>query len=102
MGAVYGILGGVDGGELPAMSARLEHRGPESADWTPASGLWFGVRGSSAAVSRQRNGAIAFDGAIDNRGELARGLGRAPGSADLLRNHDAVEQDDVPSGAEAK
>ena len=82
MGAVYGILGGADGGELPAMSARLEHRGPESADWSPASGLRLGVRGSSAAVSRQRNGVIVFDGAIDNRGELARSLGHAPGSAD--------------------
>ena len=82
MGAVYGILGGSDRGELSAVGARLEHRGGESAEWSPAEGVWLGVRGSAAAVARQRGGAIAFDGAIDNRGELARSLGRAPESAE--------------------
>ena len=76
MGAVYGILGGADRDELRSIGARLEHRGPEAAEWSPAEGVWLGVRGSAGAVARQREGAVAFDGAIDNRGELARRLGR--------------------------
>jgi asparagine synthase (glutamine-hydrolysing) len=75
LGAVYGILGGAGSGELQAMSARLGHRGAESAEWSPASGVWLGIRGSRAAVVGQRDGALAFDGAIDNREELARRLG---------------------------
>ncbi len=78
MGAVYGILGGAEPGELQAMSARLGHRGAESAEWSPASGLWLGVRGSRAAVDGQRDGVIAFEGAIDNREDLAGRLGRRP------------------------
>ena len=77
MEAVYGILGGADRAELRAIGARLEHRGPESAEWSPAEGVWFGVRGSVAVVGRQREGAVVFVGSIDNRRELARGLGRA-------------------------
>jgi asparagine synthase (glutamine-hydrolysing) len=77
VGAVYGILGGADRGELRAIGARLEHRGAESAEWSPAQGVWFGVRGSAAAVASQGEGPVAFDGSIDNRGELARLLGRA-------------------------
>ena len=75
MGAVYGILGGADRGELRAIGARLEHRGAESAEWSPAEGVWLGVRGSVAVVGRQRDGAVVFDGSIDNRREL----GRRPG-----------------------
>jgi asparagine synthase (glutamine-hydrolysing) len=77
VGAVYGILGAADRGELRAVGARLEHRGAESAEWSPAEGVWFGARGSAAAMARQREGAVVFDGAIDNRGDLARSLGRA-------------------------
>jgi asparagine synthase (glutamine-hydrolysing) len=82
VGAVYGILGGADRGALRAIGARLEHRGAESAEWSPADGVWFGVRGSAATVARQREGAVVFDGAIDNRAELARSLGRAPDAAE--------------------
>src|SRR5687767_13748525 len=64
------------------MSARLGHRGAEAAEWSPASGLWLGVRGSRAAVAGQRDGALAFDGAIDNREELARRLGHSPDLAE--------------------
>lgn len=75
MGAVYGILGEAGSEELQAMSARLDHRGAEWAQWSPASGLWLGARGSRAAVQGQRDGSIVFDGAIDNRHELAHRLG---------------------------
>ncbi|MGH7579956.1 MAG: asparagine synthetase B family protein [Gemmatimonadales bacterium] len=82
MGAVYGILGGAGSGELKAMSARLEHRGAESAEWSPASELALGVRGPRALVDAQRGGTLAFDGAIDNREELAARLGYRPGGAE--------------------
>ena len=75
MGAVYGILGGAEPGEMQAMSARLAHRGAESAEWSPVSGVSLGVRGSGPAVALQSSGAVAFDGAIDNRSELDAGAG---------------------------
>ena len=77
MGAVYGILGGGERHEIRAIGARLGHRGPESAEWSPVAGVWLGVRGSAAAVGRQRESALVFDGSIDNRRELGRALGRA-------------------------
>jgi asparagine synthase (glutamine-hydrolysing) len=70
------MLGEAGSGELQAMATRLEHRGSESAHWSPVLGLWLGMRGSGAAVQVQRGGPIAFDGAIDNRRALARRLGR--------------------------
>lgn len=75
MGALYGILGGATPEEMSAMSGRLAHRGPASAEWSPAPNLRLGVRGSPGAVSAQREGLLAFDGAIDNRDALARRLG---------------------------
>ena len=75
MGAVYGIVGGAEQAELRAMSGRLTHRGGDSAEWSPASGLSLGTRGSPEAARRQMGGPIAFDGAIDNREELAAGAG---------------------------
>jgi asparagine synthase (glutamine-hydrolysing) len=82
VGAVFGILGGADAGELQAMSSRLAHRGNASADWSPAPSLRLGIRGSPAQVAAQRDGPLAFDGAIDNREELAAKLGRRPGGAE--------------------
>ncbi|HEX6106707.1 MAG TPA: asparagine synthetase B [Gemmatimonadales bacterium] len=75
MGAVYGMVGPADVEELQGMAARLAHRGAEAAEWSPASGLRLGVRGAPAAVRRQRDSHLAFDGAIDNRHELAARLG---------------------------
>ena len=75
MGALYGILGGATPEEMSAMSGRLAHRGPASAEWSPAPNLRLGLRGSPGAVSAQREGLLAFDGAIDNRDALARRLG---------------------------
>jgi len=82
VGAVYGILGGAGSSELQAMSARLAHRGAESAEWSPVSELSLGVRGPRAMVDAQRGGTIGFDGAIDNREELAGRLGHRPGGAE--------------------
>jgi asparagine synthase (glutamine-hydrolysing) len=67
---------------MQAMSARLAHRGAESADWSPVSGLWLGVRGPRTLVDAQRDGTLAFDGAIDNREELAQRLGHRQGRAE--------------------
>ena len=92
MGAVFGILGGSQPGEMQALGARLSHRGAESAEGSPASGLALGVRGSGAAVRAQTGSPIAFDGAIDNRAELALALGR--------RGEDATPAGDGPLAAE--
>ena len=67
---------------MQAMSMRLSHRGAESAEWSPGSGLWLGMRGSRAAVESQRGGTLVFDGAIDNRDELSRRLGHRSDGAE--------------------
>jgi asparagine synthase (glutamine-hydrolysing) len=78
MGAIYGILGDADHEELVAMDARLRHRGAAGASWSPGSGVHLGLRGSAAAVSRLSGGHLVFDGAVDNRREIARRAGRPP------------------------
>ena len=75
MGAVYGILGPGGPEETRSMGERLSHRGADGAEWSPAPGLRFGVRGAASAVARQRDSHLIFDGAIDNRHELAARLG---------------------------
>jgi asparagine synthase (glutamine-hydrolysing) len=78
MGAIYGILGDADHEELAAMDARLRHRGAAGASWSPAPGVHLGLRGSAAAVERLSGGHLVFDGAVDNRREIARRSGRPP------------------------
>src|SRR3954463_5631571 len=72
MGAVYGIVGDADPAELEALGRRLAHRGAVTAHWSPAAGVHLGMTGSAEALERVREGVIVFDGAIDNRQELAR------------------------------
>ncbi len=81
MGAVYGILGDADRDELSAMDARLSHRGPAGAAWSPARGVYLGMRGSATAVQLLADGPIVFDGAVDNRRQIATRLGCPPASA---------------------
>lgn len=71
MGAVYGILGDSDSSELTAMGYRLTHRGHETAEWAPAPQLRLGMHTTSGSLERLTGGPIVFDGAIDNRAELA-------------------------------
>jgi asparagine synthase (glutamine-hydrolysing) len=78
MGAVYGIAGDADRAELTAIGERLAHRGPIQAEWSPATSIHLGMRGSLASVDRMRDGVIVFDGAIDNRLEIARLLKHSP------------------------
>src|SRR3954447_12701557 len=80
MGAVYGILGDADREELSAMGARLAHRGPAGAFWSPARDVHLGMRGSAAEVQLLADSAIVFDGAVDNRRQLADRRGRPPAS----------------------
>ena len=82
MGAVYGILGGAEPGEMEAMSARLAHRGAESAEWSPVSGRLARRARLGPGGALQSNGAVAFDGAIDNRSELTLALGRSGDNAE--------------------
>jgi asparagine synthase (glutamine-hydrolysing) len=76
MGAVYGILGDAGREELDAMGERLAHRGPAGAHWSPAPGVYLGMRGSAAAVQALADGPLVFDGALDNRRQLSERLGR--------------------------
>ncbi|HEY9015057.1 MAG TPA: asparagine synthetase B, partial [Gemmatimonadales bacterium] len=75
MGAIYGILGEADASELHRIGERLAHRGAGAAEWAPSSALHLGMRDNGSAAQRLEGGALAFDGAIDNRVELAAMLG---------------------------
>lgn len=81
MAAVYGILGDADPGELSLIGERLAHRGAAGASWSPAAGVHLGMRGSATEVASLSDGPLVFDGAVDNRRQLAERVGRAPGSA---------------------
>ena len=87
MVAIYGVIGDAGRAELQAMAARLTHRGTLRTHWSPGPGVWFGVQ------SRDRDGPAAdgtllFDGAIDNRWQLARrrSAGNAPPEPDPARD----------------
>ena len=71
MGALYGILGAADHTELRVLGNRLAHRGREAAEWSPGRDLHLGIRGSRRIVDVQEHGPVAFEGAIDNRSEIA-------------------------------
>jgi asparagine synthase (glutamine-hydrolysing) len=79
VGALYGILGAADHTEMRALGDRLAHRGREAAEWRAGRDLYLGIRGARRIVDVQEHGPVAFEGAIDNRGEIAR----------LLRRRDA-------------
>ncbi|HUF34624.1 MAG TPA: asparagine synthase-related protein [Gemmatimonadales bacterium] len=100
MGAVYGVLGPAGLAEMQAMSARLAHRGADGAEWSPGPDMHLGVRGSPAAVVRQRQGQVAFDGAIDNRHELARRLGHMMERNDAARDAKLAAELWLTMGAE--
>jgi asparagine synthase (glutamine-hydrolysing) len=71
MGALYGVFGDADAGELQAMGQRLAHRGDLVSEWSIGSWLRLGMRSRHAGVERLADGPIVFDGAIDNRPDLA-------------------------------
>jgi asparagine synthase (glutamine-hydrolysing) len=54
------------------MGDRLTHRGGGRAEWSPAAALHLGMHGGPDTAPRVQDGVIVFDGAIDNRRELAR------------------------------
>jgi asparagine synthase (glutamine-hydrolysing) len=89
MGAVYGILGDASRDELEAMGARLAHRGSAGAHWSPAPGVHLGMRGTSGPVQSLADGPLVFDGALDNRRQLAERLGR-PRSSTLSPADDGL------------
>jgi asparagine synthase (glutamine-hydrolysing) len=81
VGALYGILGHADPSELRLLGDRLAHRGREAAEWSPGRDLLLGIRGPRRLVDLQEHGPVAFEGAIDNRDEIARLLRRRAGDA---------------------
>jgi asparagine synthase (glutamine-hydrolysing) len=88
VGALYGILGAADHSELRALGDRLAHRGREAAEWSPGRDLLLGIRGTRRIVDVQEHGPVAFEGAIDNRSEIAGLLRRRDADA-LGPAHDA-------------
>lgn len=70
MGALYGILGDADPGEIRAIGERLAHRGDRVSEWAVGPMLRLGMRTRSGWVERLAGGPIVFDGAIDNRADL--------------------------------
>lgn len=75
MTAIYGIIGDANRHELAAMGARLAHRGPFGAQWSPAPGIAFGMQSYDRA-QLLTDGDLLFDGSVDNRWELALAQGR--------------------------
>ncbi|MEA2722306.1 MAG: hypothetical protein QOH59_77 [Gemmatimonadales bacterium] len=70
MGALYGILGDADAGEVRSIGERLAHRGGVLSEWSVGPRLRLGMRTRLAGVERLAGGPIVFDGAIDNRADL--------------------------------
>lgn len=70
MGALYGILGDSDDGEITSIGERLAHRGGRVAEWSLTPTLRLGMRSPDGRLERLAGGPIVFDGAIDNRAEL--------------------------------
>jgi asparagine synthase (glutamine-hydrolysing) len=70
MGALYGILGDADAGEVRSIGERLAHRGHGVCEWSVGPLLRLGMRTPLGGVDRLAGGPIVFDGAIDNRPDL--------------------------------
>lgn len=75
-GAIFGILGDAESGEIGAMGSRLTHRGGASSEWSVGPMLHLGMRGGPESLERLTDGPIVFDGAIDNRSEPSARLDR--------------------------
>ena len=78
MGAVYGILGDSDAGEIRALGDRLVHRGDRVSEWSLGPMLRLGMRTHRGWAERLAGGPIVFDGAIDNRADLTSSEGHQP------------------------
>lgn len=76
MGAIYGLVGSTDLRAARTIGTRLTHRGRDGAEWSPGHDVVLGARGSRLLIDLQEHGPVAFDGAIDNRREVAQWLGR--------------------------
>lgn len=70
MGALYGILGDADVGEVRSIGERLAHRGDHVSEWSVGPLLRLGMRAQLGEMGRLAGGPIVFDGAIDNRADL--------------------------------
>ncbi len=76
MGALYGILGDADAGEVRSIGERLAHRGQGVCEWSLGPLLRLGMRTRLSGVDRLAGGPVVFDGAIDNRPDLPTHGGR--------------------------
>ena len=81
MGAIYGIFGEGEPGDMERMGVRLAHRGAGTRRWAPAHDVRFGCRLTDHEPFEQVAGErIALDGGVDNRDEIARLLGDPHGA----------------------
>lgn len=71
MGALYGMLGDADPREVRSIGDRLLHRGDRVSEWSVGPLLRLGMRTRHVEADRLAGGPIVFDGAIDNRSDLA-------------------------------
>ncbi|HEY8196719.1 MAG TPA: asparagine synthase-related protein [Gemmatimonadales bacterium] len=76
MGALYGILGDADPGEVRSIGERLAHRGGFLSEWSVGPRLRLGMRTRLGGVERLAGGPIVFDGEINNRADLLARNGR--------------------------
>ena len=89
MAAVYGILGEASVAEVKWMGERLAHRGIQAAEWSVSPSVHLGTRGRPLVVQALEGGNLVFDGAIDNRDDLAALLKRPAGQPSVPES-DAV------------
>ncbi len=72
MGAIFGILGSHDPGELSLLGERLAHRGSRHVEWRPAPEISLGFRsGPDPLPCRPAELPLVLDAHINNASELA-------------------------------
>ena len=89
MGAVYGIHGEADLGEVRRMGARLAHRGQQQAVWSVTPRVHLGTRACLGAAAQPSGLPIAFAGFFDYRPELLELVGAEGDRAAAERVTDA-------------
>lgn len=78
MGGIFGIVGGAEPAELRAMGRRLAHRAPDAEVWSLSGDVHLGQGASPDDRSSPCGRPVAFEGILENLGELADDLKVGP------------------------